>query len=340
MCANAILIMTKAKMTKVLRVGDPHVKPSNIDESERLLEFVLSKARDLNVDKIEILGDLFHTHAIVRLEVLEFWRKWLPLLAEEFQTIVLVGNHDFSGNLYSTAHALSVFINTHERLFIIQAPAKIGPIGYMPYIHGNSEFIAAANNLADQGATFLVSHTTYAGSKYDNGMYAPDGVDPDLIDSRITGLLSGHVHAEQQYGRVIYPGTARWDTASDANRRKGIWLFEHDASGALLGSKFIGTETVCVPLISLEWREGDPAPSVPEGQRVTVEMIGTSGWIAQQKHLLKGKASVRTKITDSKRPESRQTSRSLEEYILETHKGSKPEVFELLLKFAKEIGVV
>ena len=325
-------------MTKVLRVGDPHVKPSNIDESERLLEFVLSKARDLNVDKIEILGDLFHTHAIVRLEVLEFWRKWLPLLADEFQTIVLVGNHDLSGNSHSSAHALSVFINIHERLFIIQAPVKIGSIGYMPYIHENSEFIVAANNLADQGATFLVSHTTYAGSKYDNGMYAPDGVDPDLIDSRITGLLSGHVHAEQQYGRVIYPGTARWDTASDANRRKGIWVFEHEASGALLGSEFIGTETVCVPLISLEWREGDPAPALPEGARISVELIGTSNWISQQKGSLKGLASIRTKVTDSKKAENRKAGNSLSEYLQNTFVSTMDR--QRLLTFAKEIGLV
>ena len=325
-------------MTKALRVGDPHVKPSNIDESERLLEFVLSKARDLNVDKIEILGDLFHTHAIVRLEVLEFWRKWLPLLADEFQTIVLVGNHDLSGNSHSSAHALSVFINIHERLFIIQAPVKIGSIGYMPYIHENSEFIVAANNLADQGATFLVSHTTYAGSKYDNGMYAPDGVDPDLIDSRLTGLLSGHVHAEQQYGRVIYPGTARWDTASDANKRKGIWLFDHDPSGALLGSDFIGTEAVCVPLISLEWREGDPVPVLPEGARISVELIGTSNWISQQKGSLKGLASIRTKVTDSKKAENRKSGNSLSEYLQNTFVSTMDR--QRLLTFAKEIGLV
>lgn len=324
---------------KKLRVGDPHVKVSNLEESERLLTFIFSEARRLKVDTIEILGDLFHTHAIVRLEVLEFWRKWLWKLSEEFVTVVLVGNHDLSGNSHSDSHALGVFVSLNPgRLWIIERPALIDGIGYLPYIHDNAEFIKEANTLAELGAKFLVSHTTYAGSKYDNGMYAPDGVDPDLIDKRLEGLLSGHVHAEQRYGRVIYPGTARWDTASDANRRKGIWLFEHDTSGALLGSEFIGTEGVCVPLISLEWREGDPAPTLPIGARVSVELIGTSTWISQQKGTLKGQASIRTKVTDSKKAENRKSGNSLSEYLSNTFVSTAAK--DKLVAFAKEIGLV
>jgi hypothetical protein len=45
---------------RILRVGDPHVKVTNIEESERLVEFVAEKAIELKVDRIEILGDLFH----------------------------------------------------------------------------------------------------------------------------------------------------------------------------------------------------------------------------------------------------------------------------------------
>lgn len=339
MCVSARVVVTKAKMTKILRVGDPHVKPSNIEESERLLSFILAKAREEKVDTIEILGDLFHTHAIVRLEVLEFWRKWLWKLSEEFLTIVLVGNHDFSGNHHSSDHALGVFVGLNpDRLHIVERPALIKGIGYLPYIHDNAKFVEEANTLAELGAKFLVSHTTYAGSKYDNGMYAPDGVDPDLIDSRLEGLLSGHVHSEQLFGRVIYPGTARWDTASDANKRKGIWLFEHDPSGTLLGSGWIGTETVCVPLISLEWREGDPAPTLPEGARVSVELIGTSNWISQQKGTLKGLASIRTKVTDTKKAENRKSGNSLSEYLSNTFISIVDR--DRLVAFAKEIGLV
>jgi metallophosphoesterase superfamily enzyme len=51
-------------MTKVLYVGDPHAQISNLDESERLLNFVQESANKHEVDSIVILGDLYHTFAI------------------------------------------------------------------------------------------------------------------------------------------------------------------------------------------------------------------------------------------------------------------------------------
>lgn len=323
----------------ILRLGDPHVQPSNLDESRRLLEFLLQIAIEKKVDRIEIEGDLFHTHEVIRLGVLKFWRKWLGILSEGFETFVLVGNHDLSGNHSSSDNALSVFVGLNEKLKIIESPWLSGPIGYLPYIHSNSEFIKEANDLADLGARFLVSHTTYAGSKYDNGMYAPDGVDPELIDSRYVGLLSGHVHSEQEYGRVIYPGTARWLTASDANKRKGIWLYSHDdLLGTVLSKEFISTESVCTPLISIEWHEGQPEPLMPEGARVSVELTGTSNWISQVKSSLKSKCSIRTRITDSKKLENRKSGGNLEDYIKNLYISTTDK--DSLVKFAKEIGLV
>lgn len=323
---------------KLLRVGDPHVKPSNLEESERLLQFVLETARAQGVGAIELLGDQFHTHAILRLEVVEFWRKWLRALSEEFSTIVLVGNHDQSGNHNSDMHALSVFVSMNPgKLLIVEKPALVQGIGYLPYIHDNAVFVKEANGLADLGAKFLVSHTTYAGSKYDNGMYAPDGVDPDLIDVKLSKLLSGHVHTEQEYGRVIYPGTARWDTASDANKRKGIWVYTHDNDGSYISRDFISTENVCVPLVSVEWHEGQPEPRFQDGARVSVELIGTSNWINQQKVNLKTKCSIRTRITDSKRAENRKTGKNLLDYISGTFISTASK--DRLIAFAKEIGL-
>lgn len=337
----------------VIRVGDPHVKVSNLEESERLLQFVLDKARELNVDTIELLGDLFHTHAIVRLEVLEFWKKWLWKLSEEFVTIVLVGNHDQSGNHFSDSHALGVFVNLNpDKLHIIERPTLIKGIGYLPYIHDNSKFIKEANALAELGAKCLVSHTTYEGSKYDNGIYAPDGVCPDDIDNRYVNLISGHVHGEQEFGRVWYPGTARWDTASDANKRKGIWICSHvgpssavgegyvstTKAGVLLEREFISTGgRVCTPIVSIEWKEGEEAPQIPEEAKVQIELIGSSSWIAQQKESLKGQVSIRTKITDSKKSESRKAGNSLFEYLQNTFVSQNK---DRLVQFAKEIGLV
>lgn len=323
---------------KILRVGDPHVKVSNLEESARLLQFVLDTAKANNVDTVELLGDLFHTHAILRLEVLDFWQKWLWKLSKEFLTIVLVGNHDQSGDHSSSSNALRVFSDLNPgRLWIVELPALVKGVGYLPYIHDNSKFIKEANTLAELGAKCLVSHTTYQGSKYDNGMYAPDGVDPEAVSPQYVHLISGHVHTEQEYGRVWYPGTARWDTASDANKRKGIWLCLHDDAGRLLEREFISTGGgICTPIVSVEWREGEACPEIQEGSKTQVELIGSSSWIAKEKANLKGKASIKTKVTDTKR-ESRKSGSNLLDFV-NNHFESKMK--NRLIEYMRELKLV
>ena len=69
---------------KVLRVGDPHITVRNLDEALKLLAFIFEMARKYKVDRIEFLGDLMHTHAVIRVEVLDFWAKAFKQLGEEF----------------------------------------------------------------------------------------------------------------------------------------------------------------------------------------------------------------------------------------------------------------
>ena len=108
-------------MIRILRLGDPHVRPSNIDESDNLLQFVVDKALEYNVNRIEILGDLFHTHAVLRLEVLDFWSHWLDTLNDICPVYILVGNHDQSGDYNSNSNALKVFSTRHKKnLHIIE----------------------------------------------------------------------------------------------------------------------------------------------------------------------------------------------------------------------------
>jgi hypothetical protein len=225
-----------------------------------------------------------------------------------------------------------------SKLKIIAEPTKIGPFAYMPYIHDNKEFISEANLLAEKGATFLVSHNTYEGSKYDNGMYAPDGVDSDLLHSGFVSLLSGHVHTKQTFGRVIYPGTARWASASDANKPKGISVFTHaEHDGSILSEEFVSTETVCVPIVRLEYREGFELPVFPERGKIQVELIGSSDWITKTKLELKGDISITTKITDSKKSRERKSGNSLFEFISHHYETDRR---EKLINHMKELGFV
>lgn len=329
-------------MLTILRVGDPHVKPNNIEESHRLIEFVVKTAIDHKVDRIELMGDLFHTHNVMHLSVIEFWDNAIMILSKICHLVILVGNHDQSGDYTKSYNALTIFSKrfAQANVDIIQTPQIRDNYVYMPYMHNKEEFVMSANSLADQGGTVLVAHQTFTGSKYENGMYAPDGLDPDLLSAKFIHLISGHIHTEQDFGRVIYPGTARWDTVSDANRRKGIWVYDHDDDGTILSAQFISTHDVCSPIISIEWREGEVEPTFQENSRTSVELIGSSIWVNAQKLKLKGKVAVRTKLTDKVNAARKSPGTNIESFILNYFQPSPGISKERVIEYMKESKLV
>jgi DNA repair exonuclease SbcCD nuclease subunit len=325
---------------KILRIGDMHVRPSNLAEAHDLMEFVLQTAKDNMVNRIEILGDLMHNNAIIRLEVLDFWEHWLDKISYIFQTFVLVGNHDFLSHKESILNSLSIFKridNGMGNLTIVTNPVQIGMFLYLPYVHDNQEFIDSVKKFSD--VKVLVCHQEFDGSQYDNGFYAPNGVKPEDIPVDI--IISGHIHKQQiiANGKIDYPGSPMWNSAVDANEKKGIFIYEHDDNtGVILSRTMIPTNEIVMSIISLTWQEGEEAPEIPGHADVVVELIGSSDWIAKQKPLLKDIARIKSKITDKKKPQNRKTGNGLEDYLLNIYntKMNKKELFD----YAKELGIV
>lgn len=334
----------------ILRIGDMHVKPSNLKESEALMSFILSTAKERDVDRVEFLGDMSDTHGMIRLEVQQFWQKWFELFEQEynFSTVVLVGNHDLTGSYGSAYSSLHVFKHmfyghSHEGrskgLKIVDEPFIEGKYGYLPYIHENAKFVEEANKLAELGATVLISHPNYEGAVYDNGSPIHNPVRVDSLDGRLLHLIGGHIHTELELGRVWYTGTPRWLTKSCSNKRKGIWLCTHDDSGQMTSKEFISTESVCRPIYSLIWKEGEEKPAIPKGATTNLELIGSSEWVTQQKKDLKDEVSLSSKITDIKKSKTRQSGRSLYEF-LSKHYQASPEKKQKLVKYLEDLGLV
>lgn len=324
---------------KHLYVGDPHVTVSNLAESDKLMQFVLEQAALHKVGRIILLGDLQNNFANVRTEVMDFWRYWLAALSANNKVIALLGNHDManSGNDNSNSNSLSIFkLMNSDNLKIIDNPLSVGKFTFLPYYHDQETFIKKANDMKIVGPgnpTVLICHQDLNGCMYENGFYAPGGADPALLNYDM--IIGGHIHKRQRFGKVILPGTARWMISTDANEPKGLWFVEHDdTTGAITYEEFIDTSSVCTPMYALTWQEGQEKPVLPENAKIALELVGSSTWVGKQKAGLKGKVSIRTKITDTK-AEKRQSGNSLESFIMnhfEPLPGIKKEDVVSLLK--------
>ena len=324
---------------KTLLIGDMHVKPSNLQESTKLMQFILNIANINKVDKLIFLGDLFDTHSVVRLEVSEFWHEWFwQLKSHSFQTIAIVGNHDMTGSYTNNYSALHPFKEMERNNFkIITSPMVYDNIGYLPYIHDDNIFVQEANKLAENGATVLMSHPNFIGAVYDNGTPINNGVDQTLLTATYKRLIGGHIHTPIELDRVWYIGTPRWLTASCANKEKGIWLVDFDEQNNIVNKEFVSTKKVCTPILSLVWKEGQPKPSIPKNAKVSMELIGSSTWVMEQKKELKGSVSVSSKVNDIKKSATRKSGKSLFEFLSKHYKTDKK---DKLLNYMKGLDLL
>lgn len=261
---------------RVLYVGDPHAKPDVLDEMEALVNLICETARQHQVDYICLLGDLFHTHSVIHSPVMAFWHRAFWNMVKVAPTYVIVGNHDMSmsGQKDDGIHAMMLY--KMDGLVVVDHPQLLpwGAAG-VPYLVDRDAMPAYAYYY--KSARTLVCHQTFTGSKYENGFYAHDGVDPDLLPQDY--IISGHIHTPQRVGKVWYPGSPRWQIVTDANVDRAIWVVEHDDDGVPQRSLSVDTSTVCKPIWLLEDRESARASLDGKTGTIIVDVHGTEAYI-------------------------------------------------------------
>jgi len=284
-------------MTKILYVGDYHARTNDLEECKALGDYIVKVFNEEKCSRVVFLGDQFHTHLTVNLEVMRFWFDLFGKLDGGrdpymlHKVIALVGNHDKRvGTDIVDTHSMMPFGDT---VLIVSRPTYIANgIAAMPHYTSHEDFVKAANEL--NGIETLICHQTFDGSKYENGFYAPDGIDSNLLKQG--AIISGHIHAQQEVGKVWYPGSPRWLTLGDANEEKAIWVVTHDDNGRIVERTPYDTSTVCTRILLLEDTPEAPV-EVPEGKAlVTVDVRGPAEYIAQRKEELaaKGVTRIRT----------------------------------------------
>ena len=301
---------------RYLIVGDMHVQVSNLEESKKLIDFVADMAVRAGVDKIVFLGDQFHNHSVLRLEVLNFWVSYAysKLLPTGLPIVFLVGNHDICGDKQKEREmnandTLATLIN----VTVVQQPQIIDNMCFMPFTSDKEAFIKEANSLSNSGIQTLFCHQTFDGATYDNGFFAPDGLDSRLLSYET--IISGHVHTSTSFGKVIYPGSPRWLTRSDANKKKVICVADFN-SGRLLKINEIPTNSVCSQICSFVINEGEEIPKLDPDSRNFVELVGSTAWISKIKKKFDDNVSIKVTPTDKVVGKTDQVKvKTLDEYL-------------------------
>lgn len=327
-------------MKRFLIVGDVHAKLSDLDECSRLVDFVCENAEKYKPDYTVFLGDQYHNHSIVRVEVMEFWKRAFARIPGRI--IALVGNHDKGPG--SNAHAMLAHTGV-ESLTVVDSPKVIDGFLFLPYM-SNEDFVKACNEHKSSAVAFC--HQTFNLSEYDSGFFAEDGVDITLCPQEL--FICGHIHTAQRIGAVgtdgvwrhaTYIGSPRWMSLHDANQDKSIRLLDLCPTDGVTGEDIhLYTRSVCTPIVALS-ETPDSLQKMPEGAAsVVVELRGPSAWISDRIIYWQAHgAKVRTIREDQKQPAVRESSGiavALNEYVERYEPKSHLVSAEALRSLAKE----
>lgn len=230
-------------------VGDMHAVPEELDDCSKVIELIIRVAEtEDHIREVVFVGDQFHTHSVVRLEVLHWWKSAFRALKDAgLKVICMVGNHDQAGP-GSQAHAMMAF---QGEITIVDQPLVKSGVLFLPYYHTEAEFLEAVKAHVPTKDRFVeqhypgtvVCHQTFDGSKFENGFLATDGFDLNLVPQAL--LISGHIHTPQEFGKVWYIGAPRWRSLSDANVDRAIWAVDFNADGSLEDRRPYSTGDVC-----------------------------------------------------------------------------------------------
>lgn len=310
-------------MRKTLVVGDMHVTPDDLDDATNLINGIAKVAVKEHVDWIDFLGDLHHTHSILRLEVMDFWIKSLRRLTAlktdgtaglgNPWVRILVGNHDRPCDAGQDIHALEAYRGI-PGVVVIDVPCQNNGVLYVPFQHDRERFLEYCRAC---DAKHLVCHQTFTGGRYESGFYAQDGINPDDVPQ--VDILSGHVHSAQEFGKVWYVGSSRWRTTNDVNENKYLWVLTRDEDGNIVAREPYNCNRYCRAMFLLRDTPDSPvdinglvAPLAQPGQSgqhdYRVEIEGPPAWVDERVALypsffristIRQKESVKTKIRES-----------------------------------------
>lgn len=201
-----------------LVIGDPHLKLNRLDDAKNFLDELTHLIKQGRYDEVIILGDLFDSFAVVRSEVLALWSKFFIENTKNTRFILLVGNHDMAG-ADGGVSSLEVFKH-YQGITVVDEPSRIGDAEFLPFMRSNEEFARQAKLIP--AGSILFCHQSFNGAQFENGMYDPHGADITSV-SHLGGVISGHVHLQQRFANIWYPGAPFQHTFGDAGHAKGVF---------------------------------------------------------------------------------------------------------------------
>lgn len=217
---------------RILVIGDPHFKVSNVRETEEMSEKILSTAFSISPDLIVCLGDVLDRHD--QISVFPFKRavEFLSKLASIAEVVVLIGNHDRPNNsTYLTDEHPFLACKQWKNLTIVDSVVSKEYLGrkflFVPYVPSGRFAETLEIDPEWKNSTCIFAHQEFTGAKMGPVI---SSVENWRLDFPL--IVSGHIHDFQEVApNLLYVGTPIQHGFADSID-KTISLFTWDFSNS------------------------------------------------------------------------------------------------------------
>lgn len=197
-------------MIKILAIGDPHFKVSNVKDTAALHTESLTKVSRESPDFVVVLGDTLDRFENIHSSPLSRAVAWLSDLQKLTKVFLLLGNHDLKNNkqFCSEEHPFTALKNW-PNLTVVDKPISTTIKGkifsFVPYVEPG-RFIEALDLLGDvwKSSTCIFGHQEFYGCHM-GAMHSTDG---DKWSVTLPMVITGHIHDYQiLQDNIVYTGT-------------------------------------------------------------------------------------------------------------------------------------
>lgn len=187
------------------------------------LDYLQEYYHENDIDKIIILGDIFHKNSNVKTSIfVPFFLKLVEMKESGINFIFVVGNHDIYNrdydSLIDTFKPLGRVIKEYEE---IELDGKIA--GFLPYVMKEEDLPTPDK------AQWLFTHLSIANFSFDNAYHATEkhAFREELFED-YSLVFTGHFHRHQYRKNIIYIGSPIQLSRGEVGQEKGFIVFDTD----------------------------------------------------------------------------------------------------------------
>lgn len=221
--------------TPILLITDTHLSESNIELNLSIFRQTINYCKDLGLNNVFHLGDVFHSRKSQPLSVLKCFQEILDMFSEsDILLYVIPGNHDKTD--YSSHSSFLDPFRDHPNLQLcdrstcIRFPGvQIFTCPYYNELEYEKELntcIALSKIQIELKTKILLTHIGVTGAVMNNGIKVESV--GEKVFSYFDSVFVGHYHDEQKFGNIHYIGSAFQQNYGECYEDKGLTLVNKD----------------------------------------------------------------------------------------------------------------